>query len=107
METKKSEVKAEEVKKSEEAQAAEAKTTEAPAAEAQPAQEAAPAAPEKKLAAGLFQGFTLGSTLEQGPVGNVMSNVKKPMMDYEQTYKQSSKNQQLSAEELSKLAPKK
>ena len=61
----------------------------APQAEAQP-----------KLSAGLFQGFTLGATLKQGPTGNVMSNMKKPIMDYEKTYKQSMRNEQLSPEQF-------
>lgn len=73
-------------------------TPAAPAAEA-------PATP--KLAAGLFQPFTLGSTLEQASHGNVMSNTKKNMMDYEKQYQGSTKNQQLSPEELAKLEVKK
>lgn len=60
--------------------------------------------PKPKLAAGLFQPFTLGSTLEQGQSGNVMSNMKPNMMDYEKKYQGSTKNQELSAEELAKLA---
>lgn len=59
-------------------------------------------APAPKLAAGLFQTFTLGSTLEQAAHGNVMNNVKPNMMDY---VKQAGnhKNQSLDAETLEKL----
>lgn len=36
----------------------------------------APKAKEPKFAGNLFNGFTLGSTLKQGPIGNVLSNTK-------------------------------
>ena len=71
-----------------------------------PNQAAAPAAPAEapapKLAAGLFQPFKLGSTLEQAAHGNVMHNTKPNMMDY---VKQAGnhKNQSVPAEELAKL----
>jgi 3-oxoacyl-ACP reductase-like protein len=63
-----------EVKKSEEAKQEPAKEAAAPA-QAAPAAEApkAEAAPAPKLAGDLFKQFTLGSTLKQGPVGNVMT----------------------------------
>ena len=74
--------------------------------------EASPApaaeAPKPKLAAGFFKDFTLGSHLEQGAKGNVMTNMKKPPMDYEKAYQQSTKNQQMTAEQLQEsLKPKK
>lgn len=71
-----------------------AQVTPAPAAET----------PKPKLADGLFTGFTLGSILTQGPTGNSMSNLKKPMMDYEKTYEGATKNQSLTEEELKALA---
>lgn len=92
----------EEVKKSENTE--QKSDASAPAAEAKPAEVAAPA---PKLAPGLFNGFTLGSTLVQGPRGNVMSNMKKPLMDYEQKYQNSTKNQKMTAEELEQLKNKK
>lgn len=76
--------------------AAPAVTTETPAA---------PATESPKLASGLFQGFTLGSTLKQAPTGNIMTNMKKPMMDYEKQYQNSSKNQKLSSEQLAQIKP--
>ncbi len=70
-------------------------------------QNAAPApvveAPKPKLAEGLFKPYTLGSTLEQGPTGNQMSNMRQSPMDYEKTYQGATKNQAVSAEELAKL----
>jgi len=71
-------------------------------------QTAAPAAttpaeaPAPKLAAGLFQTYRLGATLEQAPHGNVIHGAKPNMMDY---VKQagSSKNQSMTPEELEKL----
>lgn len=79
-------------------------TVEAPKADAAsaPATKDAP-----KLAPGLFQGFTLGSTLAQGPTGNVMANMKKPIMDYEKQYQNSTKNQKLTAEQIKQLNNKK
>lgn len=69
-----------------------------------PNQVAAPVeAPAPKLGAGLFKPFTLGSTLEQAAHGNVMSNMKPNMMDYEKQYQGSTKNQSLSPEDLKKL----
>lgn len=56
-----------------------------------------------KLADGLFKPYTLGSILTPGAVGNVMSNVKPNMMDYEKQYQGSTKNQEISAEELSRI----
>lgn len=44
-----------------------------------------------KFADDLFQPVALGSTLRQGSTGNVMSNVKKPSMDYQEVYKNSIK----------------
>ena len=73
-------------------------TTEAPAA-------AAPVADAPKLANGLFQGFTLGATLKQGPTGNIMTNMKKPMMDYQKQYEGSTKNQKLTGEQLAQIKP--
>ena len=71
-------------------------------------QEVAPTPPPApKLAAGLFQGFTLGTTLKQGPTGNVVSNMKAAPMDYVEAYKHSTKNVQVTSEELAKLDPKK
>lgn len=46
---------------------------------------------EGKFAEGLFQPVALGSTLRQGSTGNVMSNIKKPAMDYQEAYKNSIK----------------
>lgn len=65
------------------------------------------AAPAPKLAPGLFQGFTLGSTLIQGPRGNVMTNVKAPAMDYQKQYEGSTKNQKLTSTDLKNLQNKK
>jgi len=108
-----------EVKKAEETKEAPVATAEAvaPAATETPAAEsaatteaqAAPAveAPAPKLQAGLFGSFTLGSTLKQVETGNVMSNTKKPMMNYEQAYQESTKNQVLTAEQLKELTTKK
>ena len=59
---------------------------------------------ERKLSSGLFSGFTLGATLKQGPTGNVMTGIKASPMDYEKTYKESTKNVQLSAQELQKIS---
>ena len=108
------------IKKSEEAAkevpaaAPEAKVEAAPAAVVAEAAVAAPVAESPKaepaapkLSAGLFQGFTLGSTLKPGAVGNVMSNMKKPMMDYEKQFANSTKNQKMTSEELQKLSQKK
>lgn len=65
---------------------------------------ATPAEPPKPtLAEGLFKPFQLGSTLAQGEVGNVMHNLKKPMMDYEKQYQGATKNESVSAEDLQKL----
>lgn len=70
----------------------------------QAAAPAAPAAPaQPKLAPGLFQPFRLGSTLAQGPTGNVVNDMKCSPMDYEKQYQGSTKNQSLSAEELEKI----
>jgi len=68
---------------------------------------AAPTAPteQPKLAPGMFQGFALGATLRQSPTGNVMTNMKKPMMDYEKTYQNSTKNQRLTPEQLTQVKP--
>lgn len=78
---------------------------------AQPAQAApaapAPETPKPKLAPGLFQGFTLGSSLTQGPTGNAIANVKPSPMDYEKRVKESSKNQTLTSEQLEQLKSKK
>lgn len=68
---------------------------------------AAAEAPKPKLADGLFRTFTLGSTLDQTANGNVMTNMKPNMMDYEKQYKGSTKNQEMTAEELEKLEVKK
>lgn len=62
-----------------------------------------PAETKPALAAGLFKPFTLGSTLEQGPVGNVIRDVKRSPMDYERTYQNSTKNQTIAPEDLAKL----
>jgi len=59
-----------------------------------------------KLADGLFKPYTLGSTLSQGATGNVMTNVRPNMMDYEKQYQSSTKNESLSAEELEKIGQK-
>lgn len=75
----------------------------APEAAATPTPE--PVKADPKLANGLFQGFTLGSTLKQGPTGNVMSNMKAPLMDYEKKYQQSTKNIQMTPKELSEIKP--
>lgn len=66
----------------------------------------APEAPKPKLAPGLFQNFTLGSTLDQGPTGNVMANVKQSPIDYEKRAKES-KNESLTAEQLEQMKSKK
>ena len=48
---------------------------------------------EAKFANGLFnKPYTLGSTLVQAPNGNVMANMKKPAMDYNKVYDESTKN---------------
>lgn len=52
---------------------------------------------EIKFDDSLFKPFTLGSTLEQSPTGNVMSNTK-PTNDYEQAYQNSTKNEKVSFE---------
>lgn len=103
------EIKKSEAEATKEAPAATETKQEAAPAAAAPAAEApkAEAAPAPKLANGLFQSFTLGSTLKPGVVGNVMDNMKKPAMDYEKQYQNSTKNQKLSAEELQKLSSKK
>lgn len=62
-----------------------------------------PEAPAPKLAAGLFKPFTLGSTLDQASHGNVMSNLKPNMMDYEKQYQGATKNQSVSPEDLQKI----
>lgn len=62
-----------------------ASSTETPAPAA-----AAPIAP--KFSENLFKPYSLGSTLKQGPVGNVMTNVKPSKLDYEKTYNESFKN---------------
>lgn len=81
----------------------EAPKTEAAAATPEPAKEA----PAPKLAPGLFGNFTLGSTLAQGPRGNIMTNMKPAKMDYEKQYQGSTKNQKLTSEELKQLNNKK
>lgn len=67
---------------------------------------AAPVAKEVKFAEGLFKPYTLGSTLEQGPSGNVMANFKKPAMDYVEAAKNKA-NQVMTAEDIKNLANKK
>lgn len=64
-------------------------------------------APKPTLSAGLFKQFTLGSTLQQGDVGNVMNNLKQSPMDYEKAYQGSTKNASISPEDLSKIEVKK
>lgn len=59
-----------------------------------------------KFADGLFAPFRLGSSLEQGPDGNVMSNFKKPAMNYVEAAK-NTKNQVLTAADLDALKNKK
>lgn len=101
----------EQVKKSEETKetsTAASETPATPAPEAKTETTAAPAeAPAPKLQAGLFSEFSLGSTLKQGPTGNVMSNMRKPASDYEQTYQQSTKNVKYTEEQMKELASKK
>ena len=81
--------------------------TETPAAAPEAAAAAPAAEPKRQLAPGLFQGFTLGSTLEQDVVGNKISNLKKPAMDYEKTYQNSTRNQQMTGEQIKEAtAPK-
>ncbi len=89
-----------------------AKTPEQLAAEAAAAApapaESAPAAPAKKEISfdGLFADqFSLGATLRQNPNGggNVMDNMKKPAIDYVDRAKNSTKNQSLTAEQLSQI----
>lgn len=72
--------------------------------EAKPVEEVKP---EVKFADNLFKPFSLGSTLKQGASGNVMTNVKKPALNYEAEYKRSIKNIKLTAEEIAKLHEKK
>ena len=74
----------------------------------EPAQEAAaeeveaePAPAEPKFANGLFKPFSLGSTLEQSPSGNVMSNMKQAKMDYVERAK-NHKNTTLTDKDFSK-----
>lgn len=76
----------------------------APAPEQKTTPEATPA-PQPKLAQGLFGGFALGASLKQGPNGNVMTNMKKPMMDYNKVYAGSTKNQKMTADELKAINP--
>lgn len=77
--------------------------TETPNQAAAPAVTPAPVeAPAPKLAAGLFQTFTLGSTLEQVPHGNTMKNMKPNMMDYVKRA-DNHKNEALDPETLAKI----
>lgn len=77
----------------------------APAAEA-PAQPAEAPKAEPKFRGDLFKPFTLGATLRPGPTGNIMSNMKKPNMDYVAVEKQSTRNVKMTAEDLQKLKTK-
>jgi len=81
---------------------------EEPAPQAEPevkAEEPAPEAPQKELDFnGLFsEDYQVGSTLQQDPKvgGNVMTNMKKPGIDYVERAK-NHKNVSFSAEEMSK-----
>jgi hypothetical protein len=49
---------------------------------------------------GLFEDFSLGATLRQRPHGNVMTNMKKPSMDYDKQYKESIKNTKMNDEDF-------
>lgn len=76
------------------------------------AQEAAaavpPAKPEVKFDHLFANDFSLGSTLKHNPQGgSVVDNSKKPKIDYVETYKNSTKNQVMTAEELAALSTKK
>jgi hypothetical protein len=78
-------------------------TTQAVAPATEASSEPAPQAePQVRVKEGLFKPFTLGSTLSQGPTGNVMANVKKPIMDYEKTYQQSIRNVQMTDKDFQK-----
>jgi len=56
---------------------------------------------EPIFADGLFGGeFSLGATLKQGPTGNVMTNMKPQMFDYEEKYKNSTKNQKMTSKDF-------
>ena len=84
-------------------------TQQKPEAQEQSAEQVAdqkPVEKEVKFADGLFKPFKLGSTLEQSPDGNVMSNFKKPAMDYVEAAK-NTKNQVLTSKELAELRNKK
>lgn len=62
--------------------------------------EETPAEPKVKLAPGLFSEFTLGSSLKQAPTGNIITNLKANALNYEQVYKDSTKNVQMTAEDF-------
>ena len=85
-----------------------AKTPEQLAEEAAAAQAAKPAVPEMKFDHLFANDFSLGSTIKHNPQGgSVVDNAKKPKIDYVETYKNSSKNQVMTAEELAALSQKK
>jgi len=56
---------------------------------------------------GLFgRDFTLGTTLQQGPVGNVVTNVKPSKMDYNKQYENSTRNETFVRDENGQLVKK-
>lgn len=72
-------------------------------AAAQAAAEAAPAKPEMTFDHLFAPDLSLGATLKQNPNGgNIMSNMKKPTMDYVERAK-NGRNQSMSAEELAQV----
>lgn len=92
-----------------------AQTTAKPASEAAPATPAttetkatttpAPtpevkAEPKEPSFGNLFKPFTLGATLKPQEHGNVMTNLKKPAMDYVNVEKNSTKNIKMTAEDF-------
>lgn len=86
-------------------------SAEAPAAEQKVVQAETPAGISKesqggqtqeiKFADGMFKPFTLGSTLEQAPTGNVMANMKPSKSDYVKDYEGSTKNEKLTDKDFS------
>jgi len=57
---------------------------------------------EIKFAGNLFKPFSLGSTLKKEAHGNVMTNVKKPAMDYEKVFKEIIRNEKLTDDDFKK-----
>lgn len=86
-----------------------AQTTAKPASETQvavpetvatPAPEVKPEPKAPNFGANLFKPFTLGATLKPQEHGNVMTNLKKPAMDYVNVEKNSTKNIKMTAEDF-------